>query len=77
LLELANLTKVYGNLTAVNRLNLKVETGEVFGLLGSNGAGKTTTMKMIAGLEKPTAGKVAIGGYNIQKEAVHAKQIMA
>jgi ABC-2 type transport system ATP-binding protein len=77
MLKLTNLTKKYGNLTAVNGLNLEVEAGEVFGLLGPNGAGKTTTMKMIAGLEKPTAGTVAIGGCDIQKEPVQAKKIMA
>lgn len=54
------LTKSYGNLIAVDHLNLQVERGEIFGFLGPNGAGKTTSMRMLLGLVKPTAGSAQI-----------------
>jgi ABC-2 type transport system ATP-binding protein len=56
------LTKKYGTLTAVNRLDLEVFPGEIFGLLGQNGAGKTTTILMLLGLSEPTAGEAAVMG---------------
>jgi ABC-2 type transport system ATP-binding protein len=56
MIKLINLTKNYGKLTAVNRINLDVAQGEIFGFLGPNGAGKTTTIKMMAGLLQPTGG---------------------
>ncbi|MCX8173307.1 MAG: ABC transporter ATP-binding protein [Thermoplasmata archaeon] len=61
-IEVRNLTKKYGEVVAVNGLNLKVKKGEVYGFLGPNGAGKTTTLKIIMGLVHPTAGDVLIGG---------------
>ncbi len=75
MIKLTNLTKVYGNLTAVNGINLTVEPGEVFGFLGPNGAGKTTTIKMMAGLLQPTAGSVELGGFDVQKNPLRAKAI--
>ncbi len=54
--ETKNLTKKYGDFTAVNNLNLRVNRGEIYGLLGPNGAGKTTTIKMLCGLLMPTSG---------------------
>ena len=54
MLELSGLTKRFGGVTAVDRLDLKVRGGELFALLGPNGAGKTTAVKMIAGLLRPT-----------------------
>ena len=57
-----NLTKHYGDLTAVDDLNLKIYKGEVFGFLGPNGAGKTTAINMICGLLKPDKGAVSIQG---------------
>ena len=51
-----NLTKRYGNNTAVDRIRLRIEEGEVYGFLGPNGAGKTTTLKMLVGLIQPTEG---------------------
>lgn len=60
MIELINLTKFYGNLKAVNNLNLKIEPGKIYGFLGPNGAGKTTTIKMIMGLINPTEGKIII-----------------
>ncbi len=56
ILEITNLHKVYGNLTAVNQLNLRIEEGMIFGLLGPNGSGKTTTLGMILGVTNPSSG---------------------
>ncbi|NTW58762.1 MAG: ABC transporter ATP-binding protein [Nitrospirae bacterium] len=75
MIKLTNLTKAYGNFTAVKSIDLEVKTGEVFGFLGPNGAGKTTTIKMMAGLLQPTGGSVAIGGFDVQKEPLKAKAI--
>jgi len=75
MIKLINLTKKYGNLTAVNNINLTVAQGEVFGFLGPNGAGKTTTIRMMAGLLQPTSGTVRIGGFDIQTEPLKAKYI--
>ena len=68
--------KDYGNLVAVNKLNLEIGAGECFGFLGPNGAGKTTTNKMLAGLLVPTEGKVFIGGHDVQREPEKAKSIL-
>ena len=70
-----NLTKSFGKLTAVDRLTMQIESGELFGFLGPNGAGKTTTINMLAGLIRPTAGTATICGYDIQAEAIQAKAI--
>ena len=67
------LRKVYGQHVAVNHADLLVWPGEIVGFLGPNGAGKTTTLKMLTGLLKPTAGRAAIMGYDIQAEPVAAK----
>lgn len=72
-IELKNLTKKYGSLTAVNNLNLEIENGEIFGFLGPNGAGKTTTIKLLTGLLKPTSGTVEILGFDIQANPIEAK----
>ncbi|MDE6972312.1 MAG: ATP-binding cassette domain-containing protein, partial [Lachnospiraceae bacterium] len=61
-IETKNLTKQYGNLKSVANLNLHVQKGRIYGLLGRNGAGKTTTMKMLLGLTPPTSGEVIIWG---------------
>ncbi|RJQ84306.1 ABC transporter ATP-binding protein [Amycolatopsis panacis] len=62
MIEAAGLTKRYGNALAVNNLSFTVPSGEVTGFLGPNGAGKSTTMRMMLGLDSPTAGEVRIGG---------------
>ncbi len=67
------LRKVYGTHEAVKHVDLYVHPGEIVGFLGPNGAGKTTTLKMLTGLLKPTAGRAAIIGYDIQQEPVAAK----
>ncbi len=76
MLELINLTKKFGNFTAVNSLNLKVQTGDFFGFLGQNGAGKTTTIKMISGLYTASSGKILINDYDIVKEPIKAKSLI-
>ncbi|MCD6426591.1 MAG: ABC transporter ATP-binding protein [Caldisericaceae bacterium] len=73
MIETINLTKNYGNLTAVKNLNLTVNAGEIYGFLGPNGAGKTTTIKMICGLLKPTKGRVKIDGIDISESPIEAK----
>lgn len=64
-IKLSNLTKRFGTVTAVDGLDLEISEGEFFALLGPSGCGKTTTMRLIAGLERPTAGIVALAGRNI------------
>ncbi len=62
-----NLTKKYGELLAVDHINLEIKSGEIFGLLGPNGAGKTTTIHMLATILKPTEGTAIVAGYDIRK----------
>jgi multiple sugar transport system ATP-binding protein len=64
-IELRNITKKFGNHTALRDLNLTVADGEFFVLLGQTGAGKTTTLRLVAGLEKPTAGQIFIDGTDV------------
>ena len=65
-IETKKLTKIYGEQTAVNSVNLHVKPGRIYGLLGRNGAGKTTIMKMILGLTPITSGEVDVFGQNIK-----------
>ncbi|MDX2227013.1 MAG: ABC transporter ATP-binding protein [Verrucomicrobiae bacterium] len=74
---LENLTKRFGDLTAVNDLTLEVRPGEFFVVLGPNAAGKTTTIKMMAGLIRPDQGRAVVGGFDIQKQPVEARKIMS
>ncbi|MFP4087931.1 MAG: ABC transporter ATP-binding protein, partial [Desulfobacteraceae bacterium] len=69
-----NLTKVYQGLRAVNGLNLEIPKGTRFGFLGPNGAGKTTTIKMLAGVLRPTQGRVIIDGLDLAREPAAVKQ---
>ncbi|OIO32623.1 MAG: hypothetical protein AUJ70_05145 [Candidatus Omnitrophica bacterium CG1_02_40_15] len=73
MIETLNLTKKFGTKIAVNKLNLDVGKGELFGFLGPNAAGKTTTIKLLTGLLKPTEGLVKIFGYDIQKDYIKVK----
>ncbi len=73
MIKLSNLSKAYGDFTAVDGINLEVPQGELFGFLGPNGAGKTTTLRMIAGILKPTGGSVHIGGVDLATDPVAAK----
>jgi ABC-2 type transport system ATP-binding protein len=68
MIDLQNLTRKFGNLTAVDNVTLNVEEGEVFGFLGPNGAGKTTTVRMLCCLIGKTSGEAKIGDYTIDKE---------
>jgi ABC-2 type transport system ATP-binding protein len=69
LIDVENLTRKFGNLTAVENLTLHISKGEVFGFLGPNGAGKTTTIRMLCCLISKTSGKARIGGYEVGKSA--------
>ena len=73
MIRLKGLTKRYGSFTAVNGIDLSVEPGELFGFLGPNGAGKTTTLRMIAGILRPTAGVITVGGKDIRTNALAVK----
>jgi ABC-2 type transport system ATP-binding protein len=73
MITLRQLTKRYGDFTAVAGIDLEVPRGELFGFLGPNGAGKTTTLRMIAGILRPTTGTVQIGGIDISADPVAAK----
>jgi ABC-2 type transport system ATP-binding protein len=77
MIEIENLTRKYGEKTAVDRLTLRVASGECFAFLGPNGAGKTTTIKVMAGLLRPTEGSVRLCGHDIVAEALQAKARMA
>lgn len=69
------LTKVYGNNTAVNKLNLRINAGDIFGFLGPNGAGKTTTILMLLGLTEPTSGSAHVCGFDSTKEPLKVKRV--
>jgi ABC-2 type transport system ATP-binding protein len=71
-----NLTKRYGDITAVDHISFEVEQGEIFGFLGPNGAGKTTTIRILTGIIKPDEGTATIMEHDIEKEPLQAKQIM-
>ncbi|OOC61713.1 ABC transporter ATP-binding protein [Paenibacillus ihbetae] len=74
LLDAKGLTKTFGTRTAVNRLDLRIEQGDIYGFLGTNGSGKTTTIRMLTGLIHPDAGEVRIGGYRLKS---HFKDAIA
>jgi len=74
--KIMELVKQYKNITAVDRLHLSIEKGELFSLLGVNGAGKTTTIKVLTGLTKPTSGDAFVGGYSILKQSEQVKALI-
>lgn len=74
MIKLINVTKLYREFRAVDRLNLEVKKGSIFGFLGPNGAGKTTTIRMMAGVLKPTEGQIILNGMDISKEPSAVKQ---
>lgn len=74
IIELIDLTKTYRGLKAVNNVNLKVPEGIIFGFLGPNGAGKTTTIKMMAGILKPTEGRIIINGMDLADNPAGVKK---
>ena len=73
MIKITQLVKKYGSFTAVAGIDLEVPQGQLFGFLGPNGAGKTTTLRMIAGILRPTAGTVEIGGIDIAADPIAAK----
>lgn len=73
-IQAENLTKRFGNFTAVNAINFTVKKGEIFGFLGANGAGKTTAMRMLTGLSKPSGGKAEVAGYDVRTQAEEIKR---
>ncbi|GBE54498.1 MAG TPA: ABC transporter ATP-binding protein [Euryarchaeota archaeon] len=75
MIETTDLTKRFGNFTAVKNLNLRVKRGEIYGFLGPNGAGKTTTIKMLNCLLNPSSGSARIAGFDIRKDALNVKAI--
>ncbi|MDI6847487.1 MAG: ABC transporter ATP-binding protein [Candidatus Bathyarchaeia archaeon] len=72
--KLSGVSKRYGDVTAVDYLDLEVKRGEIFGLLGPNGSGKSTTLKMILGLVKPDSGSVNVLGINVEDDPVAVKR---
>jgi len=76
MIALENLTKVYSGITAVDDLNLQISQGTIFGFIGPNGAGKTTTIKMMAGILKPTKGRILINGLDIAREPSKVKMMI-
>ena len=73
-IEAQNLTKMFGNFTAVNAITFEVKKGEIFGFLGANGAGKTTAMKMLIGISKPTSGNAKVAGFDVFTNAEDIKK---
>ncbi len=76
IIVIENLTKQYGDFTAVDNISFAVRQGEIFGILGPNGAGKTTTLEMIEGLKTITSGTVALDGHDVQKERSVVKSLI-
>lgn len=76
MIEIRDLTKRYGDFTAVDHLSLTAAAGEIFGFLGPNGAGKTSTIRIIAGLSLPTSGSVHVNGVDVVAEPVRAKAVL-
>jgi ABC-2 type transport system ATP-binding protein len=76
-ISIERVTKLYGTKKAVDDLSLEVAPGEFFAVLGPNGAGKTTTIKMLAGLLRPTSGRLKVGGFDVAKDPIGAKRVCA
>ncbi len=77
MIEIKDLTKSFGGFKAVDGLSLSVAPGEIFGFLGPNGAGKTTTVKILSGIMRPTSGSVSVAGYDVARDPLAAKRVMA
>ena len=77
MIKLEALTKKFGDLVAVDHLNLEVRPGEFFVFIGPNGAGKTTTIKLMAGLLRPTEGRALLCGLDVQKDYIAAKSLLS
>ncbi len=77
MIDVARLTKLYGDLRAVSDLSFRVAPGEIVGLIGPNGAGKTSTLRCIVGLQAPSAGTITVAGHDIVRDPVEAKRQLA
>ena len=75
-IDVHDLCKQFGELVTVDDLSLRVEQGEIFGLLGPNGSGKTTTINMISGLSVPSSGRVLVMGYDVQQDAQEIRKLL-
>ena len=73
-IQVENLTKRFGDFTAVDNISFEVEKGEIFGFLGANGAGKTTAMRMLCGLSNPTSGGGTVAGFDISQQSEKVKK---
>src|SRR5436190_15354018 len=73
-IEVKDLTRRFGDFTAVDRISFDVRAGEVFGFLGANGAGKTTAIRMLTGLLAPSAGKARVAGHDVYTESEAIKR---
>ncbi len=73
-IQVTELTKMFGDFTAVDAISFEVEKGEIFGFLGANGAGKTTAMKMLIGISKPTSGAARVAGFDVFTHADDVKK---
>lgn len=76
MIQITGVTKRYGKITAINRLDLHIKAGEFFGLLGPNGAGKTTLIKMLTTLARPDSGSLTINGHDVTKDVVQVKSYL-
>lgn len=74
MIQVKNVTKKYGNFTAVSNISFDIKEGEIVGFLGPNGAGKSTTMNMITGFIEPTEGEIIINGYDVLKKSKKARE---
>lgn len=74
IIQAVQLTKTFGDFTAVDAISFEVKKGEIFGFLGANGAGKTTAMRMLCGLILPTSGKASVAGFDVFKQSESIKQ---
>ena len=74
IISVRELTKCFGDFTAVNRISFDVQRGEIFGFLGANGAGKTTAMRMLCGLSYPTSGSGTVAGWDVMREGEQIKR---
>ncbi len=77
MIELLDVTKLYGALKAVDGLSFTVGRGEIVGLIGPNGAGKTTTLRCVAAIQRPSSGTIRIDGFDIRQESIEARRRLA
>ena len=74
-LRTQNLTKQFGEKTAVKNVSMQIKKGEIYGFIGHNGAGKTTTLKSVVGIQQFDSGRITIGGHSIQDDPIACKKM--